>query len=79
MGGSDEDEGAGIGNDAAPWSELYVLLCPCVKTMQILCEDYEFLLIYILLCQNYMYCYVNLLDELYIKNKYIMYVTIFLS
>jgi hypothetical protein len=38
------------------------LLC---EDYVLLCEDYGFSLIYILLCQNFMYCCINLLYDLF--------------
>jgi hypothetical protein len=59
MGGSGEDEGGGTGNDAAPW-----LSCmPCCVLVWKLCG---FLLIYVLLYQNYMDCCILLLYDQYI-------------
>jgi hypothetical protein len=57
MGGSDEGEGGGTGNDAAPWSS-YMSCCVLVwrlckflcEDYVLLCEDYIFLFIYVLLC-----------------------------
>jgi hypothetical protein len=65
-------EGGGTSNDAAPWSScmsccvLVWRLCKFLcEDNVLLCEDYRFSLIYALLCQNYMYCCINLLYGLF--------------
>jgi hypothetical protein len=96
LGGSGEGEGGGTSNDAAPWLScmsccvLVWILCRFLcEDYVLLCEDYGFSLIYALLCQTYMYYYINLLYDLfwrlpiwggrqnmdYIKNQYIPQLT----
>jgi hypothetical protein len=63
MGGFGEGYGGDTGNDATPWSSCG-MWCICV-VKRWLCivvwRLYELSLIYVLLCENYIYCCVNML------------------
>jgi hypothetical protein len=64
MGGS--GEGGGTGNDMAPWSSC---MCCIYVTKWQLCivvwRQYGLSLIYVLLCEDYMYCCIKLLYDLF--------------
>jgi hypothetical protein len=54
------------GNNTVPWSSYMWCICIVKQWLCIIVwRLYELLLIYVLLCEDYMYCYINLLYDLF--------------